>query len=340
MHRNIEALRDAVEAFITDSDPHERNNVLFSQLRTMVFEHQAACCAPFSRLVEKGHQWLPIDVFKHTTVHCNDVSNAVAFRTSGTTVGARGTHYFSSTALYEAAAKAHARSLWPDAPPSQWIFFLPHPREAPDSSLSFMAEKLPHWFGGDVVWVNHDGDGNWHQACAALDAAQRLNRKVCVFGTSFALAYFQDALGEKIWSLGHGSHVLFTGGFKGRHRRINAENHRASLRRTFGVQSASGEYGMTELSSQLYESPSNAIAGYRWPRWVQVDILDPATLSPQPDGTLGMVAITDLANIESCAFILTSDLGVVKNERLKLHGRADDATLRGCSLRAEELLSP
>ena len=99
------------------------------------------------------------------------------------------------------------------------------------------------------------------------------------------------------------------------------------------------EYGMTELTSQLY-STRQEIAdepAYEVPHWCRLRIVDPTSLDVVSDSETGMVAIFDLANISSAVHLLAEDLGTLEGGRLRLRGRAEGAELRGCSLTAEEL---
>jgi hypothetical protein len=96
-----------------------------------------------------------------------------------------------------------------------------------------------------------------------------------------------------------------------------------------------GEYGMTELSSQLYDAGD---LRYAWPPWVRVSVVHPETLEPMPDGERGLVRIDDLANLDSIACVQTSDVGTITHERLELAGRGSGAVPRGCSLATEEAL--
>lgn len=119
---------------------------------------------------------------------------------------------------------------------------------------------------------------------------------------------------------------------------------RASLAQAFGIDQSLiiGEYGMTEMSSQLYEprilEPATKSSTYRAPGWIRVSAVDPETLAPLPPGTIGIARILDLANVDSSIGVLTSDLvRVLTNGDIELLGRAPGATPRGCSLAIEEL---
>jgi len=165
-----------------------------------------------------------------------------------------------------------------------------------------------------------------------------------VFSTAFALAAVCDALGDGCPSLPAGSRVMVTGGFKGRSREVPAGALYDQAARVFGVPASHvvGEYGMTELSSQLYEprfaTGSGAIGVYRPPPWLRVSAADPATLAPLPPGREGVARFVDLANVDSVVAVQTLDwVAVDSTGDVTLFGRAPGAEPRGCSLVIEDL---
>ncbi|HEX6243963.1 MAG TPA: acyl-protein synthetase, partial [Polyangiales bacterium] len=218
----------------------------------------------------------------------------------------------------------------------------------PDSSLSYMLARFVEWFGTDAsrpLWPL-DAPQLTALTASVRDACDR-GEPLALLGTSFAFVHLMDALGEQRFSLPPGSRIMQTGGFKGRSRELSPEAMRTALGAQFGVPDAAivAEYGMTELSSQLYEttlrdSLSNAGVARRlwWPPWLRVRVVDPERLDPLPEGQLGLVRIDDAANLDSVSAIQTADLGVLLDGGLFLRGRAQGAVARGCSITADELL--
>jgi hypothetical protein len=138
-----------------------------------------------------------------------------------------------------------------------------------------------------------------------------------------------------------GSTVFETGGYKGRTREVSRKELLARLFERLAVPASAvvREYGMTELTSQVY---TRTLSGgdpdlFVPPHWMRFRILDPATLVEQPEGEEGLIAIFDLANLSSAVHLLTEDLGVAEGSGFRLLGRAAGAELRGCSLTVEEL---
>ena len=182
----------------------------------------------------------------------------------------------------------------------------------------------------------------------ALQTAQGARRPVALLGTSFAFVHALDALGERRFQLPYGSRIMQTGGFKGRSRELSPEAMRAFLAERFGLDEAwiIAEYGMTELSSQLYESCLREAAldlpptpRKLWaPPWVRASVLDPERQLPVLEGEPGLVRIDDAANLDSVSAIQTADVGVLQHGGLLLQGRAQGAVARGCSISADLLL--
>lgn len=139
---------------------------------------------------------------------------------------------------------------------------------------------------------------------------------------------------------------MLTGGFKGRSREVPEAELRASLERVFALEPSHviGEYGMTELSSQLCEprlvSPVDGPSTYRPPAWLRVDAADPETLEVLPREREGIARIVDLANVDSAVAVQTQDrVRVHANGDVTLLGRLPGATPRGCSLAIEEIVA-
>jgi hypothetical protein len=184
-----------------------------------------------------------------------------------------------------------------------------------------------------------------------------LSRPALVAGTSFAFVHLEDALGDEPLTLPSGSRVMQTGGFKGRSRSVDAAELRRTIATRFGLPEAMviAEYGMTELSSQLYqgslrravsgqEAPAQeALAsgeGYAAPPWLVVTAVDPVTLAPVAEGDVGLARFVDLANVDSAVAVQTADrIRTLADGTIELLGRAPGATPRGCSLALEHLLT-
>ena len=356
---NREVLRERIRALIeragTDAPLgalHEERDGLLLDLAA----YQGDVVRPYRRLVAGARQTLfdelppalPTEVFRHVRVAAHPPEADVrVFRTSGTTTGARGEHPFCDLDLYDRAARAAARALlFPDRPDGEGgalrLVILAAPEsEAPDSSLSYMLARFSEWFATSTRWV-------WPlEGPALMEAfteAEGSGEPTAVLGTSFAFVHAEDTL-DRSFTLPPGSRLMQTGGFKGRSREVAPEELRAQLGARYGLADSRivSEYGMTELSSQLYETTlivPERPRRYRAPPWVRVMAVDPARLEPLPAGERGLLRIDDAANLDSVACLQTADSATVHADgTVELHGRHPGALPRGCSLAVEEALA-
>jgi hypothetical protein len=267
---------------------------------------------------------VPVALFKDLPVGTvKPGTEAARFHTSGTTGGGRGTHRLRSTALYDHGALTWARACVPESPQDVAALLL-DPADNPESSLSHMVALF-----GTCTWhLGPNGvDGESFNARVA-DATAPLY----VAATAFALAELLEDHAPA--ALPAGSVLMVTGGFKGRHHRLDGEALYTAARQRMSPHRLVTEYGMTELSSQLWGSPTSA---YRPPPWLRVVAVEPATGRPLPVGTRGQLRFYDLANLDGTLGVETLDEGVVHADgTLSLLGRLVGAPARGCSLTVEE----
>jgi hypothetical protein len=308
---------------------------------------------------------VPSDAFKLTRVasHAPE-DDAIVFRTSGTTVGARGEHALRTTETYEHLSLAFgARMLLPDGAPVSAIVLAPPPAEAGDSSLGFMCRLFGERWGGGGRFLMPGGRLDVAGLLGAIAEARAGARPVLLLATSFALVHLLDEIGEvgeRVGGHGHGrggpgalvlpagSRVMQTGGYKGRSREVSAAELRASVSRLLGLDERAivSEYGMTELSSQAYEGTLRAMQGLgegragllEAPPWMRVTAVDPTTLSAVRPGDEGIARIVDLGNVDGAVAVQTQDRVRAVPGGFELLGRLPGATPRGCSLAIDELL--
>jgi len=358
-------LQTKIAAAIDGDVKPEARDALLAELRAF----QAAHVEPYARLVRaRGEDAaLPTDVFRFARVAAHAPEHDVrVFRTSGTTSGARGQHFFRDLSLYDRAAKAWAaRMLFADGP-MRLVVLAPDETDAPDSSLSYMLSRFATWFAtrssvrseasasssdvssstvpSSVTFCWRDGSLDVDALVAALSETRE---PIALLGTSFAFVFAEDALAERSvrFALAAGSRVMQTGGFKGRTREVSPDAMLAMLSARYGVpeERVVAEYGMTELSSQAYETTlveRSSPRRLRFPPWVRVTAVDPVDLRALPIGQTGLLRIDDAANLDSVCAIQTADLARIEVDgSFVLFGRAPGATPRGCSLAVEEALA-
>lgn len=334
----------------------------FDALALEAFAFQYQGVEPYRRLCDgrgarpgEVERWqdvppVPTAAFKSleiTTAAEPDAEGVETFRSSGTREGEerRSVHRHPYPDLYRRTVDRAFPAVCPlTAARPPILALVPDREQAPDSSLSFMVDHLVHHHGGDGsahAFGRRGVDGRTLRSW--LGARQRDGRSALVLATTFALEDAVETL-ERFglrFRLPAGSAVMDTGGYKGRQREVARGELLAAVDEHLGVppQRVFGEYGMTELTSQLYTR--NLVGGpaerYRGPHWVRLRTLDPATLEPAAPGAPGLIAVFDLANLGSAVHLLTEDLGRLHADGLELLGRAPGAELRGCSLTVENL---
>jgi hypothetical protein len=320
------ALADRVSRFVRTSLAGAASEP-FDALAVDLFRWQVGQDPVLAALVERPvHTWrdlptVPVALFKDMpvgTVWPGD--EAVAFRTSGTTGTGRGVHRLRSTALSDLGAVAWAKRCVPGLP-STVVALLDDPASAPDSSLSHMVSTF-----GAASWHVRDGvldvDG--------LEAVAR--RAPCLVATTaFALAEWLDHAPAPLVD---GSVLMVTGGFKGRTHRLDGPALLDAARVALVPSRVVLEYGMTELSSQLWATPG---LPYAPPPWLRVVAVDPVSGMPVPGGHRGQLRFYDLCNLDGTVGVETLDEGEVDADgHVHLVGRLKDAPPRGCSLTVEE----
>lgn len=280
---------------------------------------------------------VPVALFKELDLCSFPVEAArVVFRTSGTTGQRRGVVSMPDTRLYDLASRLWFRRCVPDVPTTVVSLCPPGPGADPtsDSSLGHMVDSfstsIDHFFRDGTL----DADAAWGTLRAATGP-------VFLATTAFALDALLSVPGHA--ALDAASLVMVTGGFKGRRVRLDATELYRAVPGRLGTPRVVGEYGMSELSSQLWTDPVAAgeVPGaFRAPPWLYVYAVDPVSGDTVPGE--GLLRFVDLANVHTVLAIETLDLGVVARgddgDRVTLRGRLEGAEARGCSMRAEALL--
>ncbi|MEY5034247.1 MAG: hypothetical protein RL447_625 [Bacteroidota bacterium] len=267
--------------------------------------------------------FLPISFFKSDLIVSGEFSPQTIFESSGTTGSITSRHAVRDLDIYRDQLMRNFERVY--GPVQDWciLALLPSYLERGNSSLVFMVNEL-------IGRGGHPESGfylnEWDQLIEQVNKGEREGRKTMLIGVGFALL---DLAEKFTTSLKH-TLILETGGMKGRRKEWVREELHDHLKHCFGVDTIHAEYGMTELLSQAY-SVGNGI--YECPPWMRVLIReeeDPLTVKKTGKGLLNII---DLANIHSCAFVATDDIGeVYADGRFSVLGRRDGSDLRGCSL--------
>ena len=267
--------------------------------------------------------FLPIGLFRSATVTTTSFEPEITFESSGTTGSTTSRHLVRDTNLYKESFLRCFRSFYGN--PEDWciIGLLPGYLERKNSSLVYMVSRLiaesGHPQGGFYL---HDHA----QLAKVLSGLEATGQKTLLIGVSFALLDFAI---QYPMQLKH-TVVMETGGMKGRKKELLREELHGLLQKSFSIDQVHSEYGMTELLSQAYSTSAGIFQPAPWMRVLVRDDEDPLDVSASGNGALNII---DLANVYSCCFIATDDVGrVYPDGRFAVLGRMDGSDLRGCSL--------
>lgn len=286
-------------------------------------------CTLLGRTPDKVRQltdipFLPIEFFKLEAVYCGNERPTTVFTSSGTTGSQTSRHYVKDLAVYQQSFRQGFADFYGNIEEYTVLALLPSYLERTGSSLITMVADLIERSGSadSGFYLNE-----YNLLAKKLTALDRSGRKVLLIGVSFALLDLVETYRFQLKN----TIVMETGGMKGRRKELIREELHAILCEGFGVEHIHSEYGMTELLSQAYSAGSGLYESVRWLKVLIRDTND--ALSYQRPLKTGGINLIDLANIHSCSFIATQDLGRLHPDgRFEVLGRFDNADIRGCNL--------
>lgn len=268
--------------------------------------------------------YLPIQFFKSHTVVCGTFEPELVFESSGTTQTVNSRHLVKESAIYTQSFMTAFEQFY--GPVSDYVVLglLPSYLERQHSSLVRMVQEMVERSGHkESGFYLYEHDKLFHH----LQALEARGQKVLLIGVTFGLLDFAE---QYTLQLKH-TIVMETGGMKGRREEWTRQEVHHFLKERLGASAIHAEYGMTELLSQAY---SKGDGMFETPPWMKVllrDENDPFQLTAGKGA--GVMNVIDLANIYSCAFIATEDIGRMHADgRFEVLGRLDNSALRGCSL--------
>jgi Acyl-protein synthetase, LuxE len=272
--------------------------------------------------------FLPISFFKtHKVITTGAMPGAqqLVFESSGTTGENTSRHYVQDATLYERALLQGFEQFY--GPPRQYaiLALLPSYLERRNASLVHMARVL-------MEHSRHPANGfyinEWDKLRGTLEMLEQQGRKTLLLGVTFALLDFAAASPMSLAS----TVVMETGGMKGRREELTRTEVHRQLKQQWQLAEVHSEFGMTELLSQAYAAANGLFRCTSTMRTFVRDINDPLEVMPHGTGALNII---DLANIHSCSFIATEDIGnLYEDGSFEVLGRMDNSALRGCSLMA------
>jgi len=312
------------------------NQHQFSETALQLFRFQAQNCAVYREFIINLKvdidavdtiEKIPIPAisfFKSHEVLSSSDKVQVTFTSSGTTGMINSRHLVTDVGWYEESFRRAFDLFYGDIRDYCVLALLPSYLEREGSSLIYMAE--------DLVKRSENPDSgfylyNHRDLFAQLKNQQKNKKPTLLIGVTFALLDFVEQYSINFPEL----IVMETGGMKGRRKEMIREELHQTLCKGFGVSAIRSEYGMTELLSQAYSNGSGIFHCPPWMKTITRDTNDPMTLLDN-DKT-GGINVIDLANINSCSFIATQDLGrIYQDESFEVLGRFDNSDIRGCNL--------
>ena len=312
------------------------NTNKFESLALEVFHFQSAGNIIYSEFIKglgidsslvneiKKIPFLPVEFFKSHKIITGEDAYEKIFSSSGTTSEVSAQHYVKDISLYEKVFTKAFTDFYGD--PSEFVMLalLPSYLEREGSSLIYMMERLMKQSDKPLSgFYLHDVE----KLFLTLNTLRENRQKTILFGVTYALLDFVSVYQMEFPEL----IVMETGGMKGKRKEMIREEIHSLLCSGFGVENIHSEYGMTELLSQAYSKGKGV---FKTPSWMQISIRD--TYDPFMDAGInanGGINIIDLANVNSCSFLSTQDLGkVYADGSFEILGRFDFSDVRGCNL--------
>lgn len=269
--------------------------------------------------------FLPIEFFKTQQVVCGETSaQTICFTSSGTTGQITSKHYVNDSGIYETSFLKGFELFYGKPEEYCILALLPNYLERRGSSLVYMFDRL-------IKESKHPQSGfylhNLDELIGTILDLKGKNQKTILLGVTYALL----DLAEKGIELNENFIVMETGGMKGKRPEMLKQELHQVLKEKFKIASVQSEYGMTELLSQAYSKYDGLFECPPWMRVLVRDVNDPFSYVKTTRN--GGINVIDLANIYSCSFIETKDLGRLnENNQFEIIGRFDNSDIRGCNL--------
>lgn len=302
----------------------------FLDIALDIYKYQKENCSVYREYVQnldwpepknlKNIPFIPISFFKTHKVVDSEAESATIFKSSGTG-GERSHHYVTNIELYEKSFDTCYRDLIGKPEDQVILALLPNYIEQGESSLVYMVDNLiskSDKFSGFVL-------GNLKEIELRYNDATQRGKQVVIFGVSYALLDLCELKPNLEKAI-----IIETGGMKGRREELTKAELHAELKSHLQCANIYSEYGMTELLSQGY---SKSDLTFETPAWMKIlirDTNDP--FSYVDENKTGGINVIDLANIHSCSFIATQDLGKKTTDGFEIMGRFDQSDIRGCNL--------
>jgi len=308
----------------------------FLSAATQIYRHQMTHVNAYRKFIEllqlgesaikhySEFPFLPITAFRNHMITDQKITPEKYFISSGTTSMSRSRHYIHDTGIYEHSIVSGFEQVFGNPEQYAFLALLPSYLEQGDSSLVYMMNTLMQAGGHPMngFYLN-----NHAELRNNIEQLKKQETKIFLVGVTFALLdFFENNRYDDSQLI-----IVETGGMKGRRKEMIREEVHEILIRASGTEKIHSEYGMTELLSQAW-STGNGV--FQTPPWMKVMITDmhnPGRMTE--NGQTGIINVIDLANVHSCSFITTQDIGRKLSENtFEVLGRMDSSEWRGCNL--------
>lgn len=309
------------------------NDTTFEKLALEIFDFQMEnnlTYAAYAALILRGKNpenineipFLPLEFFKTEQIICKGQVIEEIFLSSGTT-GEQSKHLVSNIELYKSSYQKAFQLFYGDITDYCILALLPSYKEREGSSLIYMVDDL-------IKKSKHPQSNyylnNYEELATTLKGLENKKQKTILFGVTYALLDLAEVFPLKL------EHIIImeTGGMKGQRKELLKEEIHSILKHSFATENIHSEYGMTELLSQGYSKGNNIFKTPPWMKILTRDVNDPLSIINNKTGGINVI---DLANIYSCPFIATQDLGRAFDDgSFSVLGRFNNADVRGCNL--------
>ena len=309
------------------------NDATFEKLALEIFDFQMEnnlTYAAYAALILRGKNpenineipFLPLEFFKTEQIICKGQVIEEIFLSSGTT-GEQSKHLVSNIELYKSSYQKTFQLFYGDITDYCILALLPSYKEREGSSLIYMVDDL-------IKKSKHPQSNyylnNYEELATTLKGLESKKQKTILFGVTYALLDLAEEFPQKL----ERTIIMETGGMKGQRKELLKEEIHSILKHSFATENIHSEYGMTELLSQGYSKGNNIFKTPPWMKILTRDVNDPLSIINNKTGGINVI---DLANIYSCPFIATQDLGRAFDDgSFSVLGRFNNADVRGCNL--------
>ncbi len=308
-----------------------QSNIDFERVALDVYQYQVKHCAIYREYVQQLNwdeptssseiPFLPISFFKSHRVIAEHLQEEVIFKSSGTG-GERSKHFVHLTDVYKEAFRSIYKQFIGDVENQVVLALLPNYLDQGDSSLVYMVDDL---ITSSSSSISRFLLSDMEELITMYNEAITARKQVVIFGVAYSLLDLCELKPDLSQAV-----IIETGGMKGRRKELTKQELHGVLQKGLNCKNISSEYGMTELLSQAYSNQNGIFETCPWMKIIIRETNDP--FNYVDEGKTGGVNIIDLANLYSCSFIATQDLGRQNSRGFEIMGRFDHSDVRGCNL--------